>query len=171
MGIDLDLTPAQEELLLWEGKTGQDKRAWRDQCQMLLGGAVGPLQGDHSLAFSSDVAFAAWVTCATFLRSSDSGILRNKPAYEAWALISTRLTLALRRCRGLHLMHVDLMRSLGIDPMAALRREDQVWMRITMADPGGKRIARLRSTTAHSEIITAAQAASGWFWDVRRLYA
>jgi len=143
--------------------------SFREQIYLLLSGKIGPLSEPGMPVYTDDEIMAAYLCRAAFSKRDGSGMLRSRPTYEIWELMGTRLQLALRRARGLHNLGVELYGPLGLDIMVVLQTEDRFWLRTKGGDTTGRRIAALRSKDSQTNILTAAQIMTSWFWDLREL--
>jgi hypothetical protein len=95
-------------------------------------------------------------------------MLASRASYEIWQeVFPSRLTLAMRRATHLHAFPPELYRPLGLDPNRLLSAEDTLWLRVACSDPTGKRIRALRTAASQTEVLSAAQLLSEWYWNLR----
>lgn len=135
--------------------------------KLILTGEVGPLRSAPMPADAAAVAYLVYLAFRGARRkSSPKGMLANATTWDAWATTRGRLKSAVSRSGSLEQFGVRFFESMGLD-IAALRTEDMLWWRRTVASIGDDVTwFRLASDVAQADAATGAQIINDALWQL-----
>lgn len=135
------------------------------QAMAMLMGTIGPL--DESVAFSPDVAAAAYMAHLAWVYGRTGGILKGRPGYEAAELLGSRVRAAASRSGSFAEWGSSLLADVGVR-LERLRADDLLWWRARCRLIGADNWRRLRQRHVLEEVVCAQALLKDWLWEQKQ---